>query len=46
MPLPKRKKYERKKKFMNRCMRSDKMIKEYPKRKQRYAVCISQSNKK
>jgi len=41
MPLIKPKKYERKDKFISRCISSDKMEKEYPKQKQRIAVCYS-----
>jgi len=42
MPLPKPKKYERKKRFISRCMKSKVMKKDYPKVKQRVAVCYSQ----
>jgi len=41
MPLPKVVKGESKKKFMDRCLSSDIMNKEYPDNKQRYAVCNS-----
>jgi len=41
MPLVKPKKYERKQKFISRCIDSDKMKKEFPGRKQRIAVCYS-----
>mgnify|MGYP003153188901 CR=1 FL=1 len=43
MPLPTRNKDEDAKKFVNRCMSSDKMKKEYPDSKQRVAVCVNQS---
>jgi len=48
MPIPKPKKYERKKKFISRCMKNKVMKKDYPKLKQRFAVCYStwKKNKK
>lgn len=43
MPLPQRNKDEDAKKFVNRCMSSDKMKKEFPDPDQRVAVCTNQS---
>jgi hypothetical protein len=43
MPLPTRNKDEDAKKFVSRCMSSDKMKQEYPDANQRVAVCNSQS---
>jgi hypothetical protein len=43
MPLPKRNKDEDAKNFVNRCMSSDVMKKEYPSQEQRVAVCVNQS---
>lgn len=40
MPIPKRNPNEDKNKFIQRCMSSDMMNKEYPDQKQRYAVCL------
>lgn len=40
MPLVKPKKYERKKKFISRCISSNKMEKEFPDKKQKIAVCF------
>lgn len=45
MPLPTRKKDERRDMFLNRCMADKTMLKEYPDRKQRFAVCNSQADK-
>jgi signal peptide peptidase SppA len=45
MPLPKRKKNESDKKFVERCMDNETMKKEYPDTDQRYAVCKKQSQK-
>ncbi len=45
MPIPKRKKYERKNKFIKRCMSNKTMKKEY-KNKQRVAICLNQWRKK
>jgi ATP-dependent protease ClpP protease subunit len=42
MPLPKPRKGEDKNDFIERCMSSDMMRREYPKSGQRYAVCQSQ----
>ena len=42
MPIPKRRKDESKNKFIERCMSNDTMKKEFPKNKQRLAVCHSQ----
>lgn len=41
MPIPKPKKGESKKKFMDRCMADPTMNKEFP-TNQRYAVCLQQ----
>lgn len=46
MPIPKPKKYERKKKFIGRCASNKTMNKDFPKTKQRIAVCYSQWRKK
>jgi len=43
MPLPERNKDEDAKKFVSRCMSSDKMKEEFPNNQQRTAVCLSQS---
>ena len=43
MPLPERKKDEDAKKFVSRCMSSDKMKEEFPDTQQRIAVCTNQS---
>tara|TARA_B100001939_G_C16475858_1_gene419265 strand:+ start:162 stop:371 length:210 start_codon:yes stop_codon:yes gene_type:complete len=42
MPLPKPKKRENSSSFMSRCMSDEEMKKEFPKNKQRVAVCLSQ----
>jgi len=39
MPLVKPKKYERKKKFISRCISDENVKKEFPRLKQRVAVC-------
>lgn len=44
MPIPQRGEKEDKDAFMQRCMSSDVMNKEYPDNKQRVAICISQAN--
>lgn len=44
--LPKPKKGESKKKFLNRCMANPSMNSEFPGRAQRFAVCQSQSKKR
>jgi len=44
MPLPKPKKYEREKKFINRCM-INKETQKYP-QKQRVAICLMTWRKK
>lgn len=46
MPLPTRRKNERKKDFLSRCMGNETMVKDFDDIKQRYAVCIRQSEKK
>jgi len=46
MPLPKPKKNESKDDFIERCMGNNLMNEEYPDEDQRYAVCLSQWNKK
>ena len=42
MPLPKPRKKEKQNHFIDRCMKDDIMIKEFPNNKQRVAVCYSQ----
>lgn len=39
MPIPTPRKDEKKESFLKRCMANDTMVKEYPKRDQRYAIC-------
>jgi len=46
MPLPTPSKGESKKDFLSRCMSNDTMKSEYPKTKQRYAVCNSKWNRR
>ena len=46
MPLPKPKKAEKKKDFLNRCMGNPTMNKEYPDNDQRYAVCLTKWDEK
>jgi hypothetical protein len=46
MPLPKRKENERRKPFILRCMADDTMNAEYPDERQRFAVCLTQSDAK
>lgn len=41
MPIPKPSKGEEKKKFLSRCMSNEVMLKEFPKREQRFAVCLT-----
>lgn len=43
MPIPKRNKNEDKNDYMQRCMGSEVMKKEFPENAQRVAVCISQA---
>ncbi|HUX01390.1 MAG TPA: hypothetical protein VMY35_10475 [Phycisphaerae bacterium] len=43
MPLPKRRKGEKKAAFVDRCMADAKMVKEYPDAEQRRAICEGQS---
>jgi len=45
MPLPKRRKGEKKQDFVSRCMSSAAIKKEFKSRKQKIAVCMSQSKK-
>lgn len=45
MPIPKPKKGEPSKEFISRCMASDVMNKEYPKKDQRAAVCYDSLRK-
>ena len=40
MPLPKPTNNEKQPEFIDRCMRDDESIKDFPKEKQRVAVCI------
>ena len=44
MPIPKPKKYERKKSFIKRCMKN-KNMKKYP-IKQRFAICNKQTERR
>ena len=46
MPLPTPKKNQKEKDFIASCMGSETMNKEYPNQKQRYAICLSQFNRK
>ena len=46
MPIPKPRKGEKDKDFLKRCMADDVMVREYPDRKQRYAICQSQLKKR
>ena len=46
MPLPKRKKGEDKKTFIQKCMKDKIMLKEFKDNKQRVAVCFDLSRKK
>jgi len=46
MPLPKPNKEENKKEFIDRCMENKIMEDEYPKINQRYAICLSQYERK
>jgi len=43
MPIPNTKENEDKSDFMSRCMGDSTMNKEYPDKKQRYAVCMSKA---
>lgn len=45
MPLPKRTPTETQEKFMQRCMSNPTMVKEYPDKDQRLAVCAYQWKK-
>jgi len=42
MPLPTPKSKEDQKEFINRCVTDDTMLKEYPRKDQRLAVCYTQ----
>jgi len=46
MPLPSKKKNELQDKFISRCMSSEVMKREFPKKKQRLAVCFDRFRKK
>lgn len=46
MPIPKPKKYERRRKFISRCAGNKTMNKEFKNTKQRVSVCYSQWRKK
>ena len=46
MPLPTPKKGQKEEAFISSCMASPTMNKEYPNQKQRYAICLSQFNRK
>lgn len=46
MPIPKPEKNEDKQKFVQRCMGSETMKKEYPDSKQRVAICYGQTSRK
>lgn len=43
MPIPKRRKDEKRQEFVSRCMGDDVMKKDYPDNKQRIAVCLGQT---
>jgi hypothetical protein len=45
MPLPKRKPTETREKFIERCMSDEVMVKEFPDKTQRLAVCAVQWRK-
>jgi hypothetical protein len=45
MPLPKPNKGETTKDFTDRCMGDDVMLADYPKSRQRYAVCMSEAER-
>ena len=42
MPIPKPKKGEKRQEFISSCMSDESMIEEFPRQKQRAAVCLSQ----
>lgn len=42
MPIPTPQKDETKQEFIERCMSDDTMVKEYPNKGQRYAICLTQ----
>jgi hypothetical protein len=42
MPIPKPKKDEKEKEFVDRCMANPTMNTEYPDNKQRFAICMNQ----
>jgi len=42
MPIPTPQKDETKQEFIERCMSNDTMVKEYPNKGQRYAICLTQ----
>lgn len=46
MPLPTRQEGESRKPFMLRCMADPTMLSEYPDERQRFAVCLTQSDAK
>jgi hypothetical protein len=46
MPIPKRNKGEPRKKFLERCMSDDVMLREFKDDKQRYAVCLTKASEK
>ena len=46
MPIPKPSGGESKREFISRCMSNPIMKREYKEQEERYAVCISQFNKK
>jgi hypothetical protein len=42
MPIPKPNENENRIDFLQRCMRNETMVSEYPDEEQRYAVCLTQ----
>ena len=46
MPLPRRRRNQKSKDFLNNCMSNPTMVKEFPDYKQRYAVCLKQGTQK
>lgn len=46
MPIPTKNAKETKEKFIERCMSSEVMKREFPRNDQRFAVCMSQFKKK
>lgn len=46
MPIPNPINTETQKEFIQRCMRDEVMISEYPDKDQRYSICLTQFDKK